>query len=113
MTNKEFSKLGVVLLDGGKYNDKQIVSEGYIKASITDIISTLNCGFEDSESNKGYGYQLWLCSYPGVYRADGMYGQFSIVFPDKEAVITVTSHEENNANDILRAIYKDIIPYLD
>jgi hypothetical protein len=42
-----------------------------------------------------------------------MYGQFCIVFPDKKAVITVTSHEENNANDILRAIYKDIIPYLD
>ena len=113
LSNKDFSKLGLVLLNGGKYNDKQIVSEEYIKASRTDTISTENCGFEDSESNKGYGYQLWLCSYPEAYRADGMYGQFCIVFPDKEAVITVTSHQENNANDILRAIYKDIIPYLD
>ena len=61
----------------------------------------------------GYGYQLWLCSYKGAYRADGMYGQFCIVFPDKDAVITVTSHEEFRANDILRAIYRDIVPYLD
>ena len=113
LTNEDFSKLGLVLLNGGKYKNKQIVSEEYIKASITDTIGTSNWNFEDSESNKGYGYQLWLCSYPGAYRADGKYGQFCIVFPDKEAVITVTSHQENNANDILRAIYKDIIPYLD
>ncbi|HEY5562641.1 MAG TPA: serine hydrolase [Clostridiaceae bacterium] len=113
LTNKEFSKLGLVLLNGGKYKDKQIVSEEYIKASITDTIVTANCGFEDNDSNKGYGYQLWLCSYPGAFRADGMYGQFCIVFPKEEAVITVTSHQENNTNDILRAIYNDIIPYLD
>ena len=113
LTSEDFSKLGLVLLSGGKYKDKQIVSEEYIKASISDTISTSNFNIEDSESNKGYGYQLWLCSYPGAYRADGKYGQFCIVFPDKEAVITVTSHEENNANDILRAIYNDIIPYLD
>ena len=112
LTNEDFSKLGLVLLNGGKYKDTQIVSEEYIKAAINDTISTSNWGFGDSESNKGYGYQLWLCSYPGAYRADGMYGQFCIVFPNKEAVITVTSHQENNANDILRAIYKDIIPYL-
>lgn len=113
MTNKDFSKIGLLLLNCGKINDKQIVSQEYIKAAITDTISTANWVYADRESNKGYGYQLWLCSYPGAYRADGMYGQFCIVFPDKETVITVTSHQEINANDILRAIYTDIIPYLD
>lgn len=113
LTTKEFSQLGLVFLNGGVYNDKQIISKEYIKNATTDIISTANAGFDDIENSMGYGYQLWQCSYKGVYRADGMYGQFCIVFPGKEAVITVTSHEENRANDILRAIYKDIIPYLD
>ncbi|MFL0247128.1 serine hydrolase domain-containing protein [Candidatus Clostridium stratigraminis] len=113
LTNKEFSKLGLVFLNGGVYEGKRIVSEAYIKAATTDIISNAAAGHDPGEGTKGYGYQLWLCSYKGAYRADGMYGQFCIVFPDKKAVVTVTSHEENNANDILRAIYKDIIPYLE
>ena len=113
LNTKEFSKIGLVLLNGGVYNDRQIVSKEYIEKATSDIISTANVGFDDGESILGYGYQLWLCSYKGAYRADGKYGQFCIVFPDKQAVITVTSHEENNSNDILRAIYKDIVPYLD
>lgn len=113
LTNKEFSKLGLVLLNGGVYDGKRIVSEAYIKAATTDIINNADAGHDPGEGTKGYGYQLWLCSYEGAYRADGMYGQYCIVFPDKKAVVTVTSHEENNANDILRAIYKDIIPYLE
>ena len=113
LTIKEFSKIGLIFLNGGLYNNKRIVSKEYIEDSTTDIISTANAGFADGENVMGYGYQLWLCSYKGAYRADGMYGQFCIVFPDKQAVITVTSHEENKANDILRAIYKDIMPYLD
>lgn len=113
LTTKEFSKLGLIFLNGGVYKGKRIVSETFIKDATTNIISTADAGHDAGEGTNGYGYQLWLCSYKGAYRADGMYGQFCVVFPDKKAVITVTSHEENNPNDILRAIYKDIIPYLD
>jgi len=113
LTTEEFSLLGQVLLNGGTYKDKRIVSQEYLKIATTDIISNADCGFNDSESSAGYGYQLWKCTFEGAYRADGMYGQFCIVFPDKEAIITVTSHEENNANDILRAVYNDILPYLE
>ncbi len=76
-------------------------------------ISTEDAGFDDGENIMGYGYQLCLCSYKGAYRADGMYGQSCIVFPGKEAVITVTSHKENRPNDILRVTYRHIISYLD
>ncbi len=113
LTIEEFALLGRVLLNGGTYNGRRIVSHEYIKKATTDLIANANCGFNDSESAAGYGYQLWKCSYEDAYRADGMYGQFCIVFPDKDAVITVTSHEEHNANDILRAVYKDIVPYLE
>jgi CubicO group peptidase (beta-lactamase class C family) len=113
LTTGEFSKLGLLLLNGGVYEDTRIVSESYLKDAVTDIISNANSSYDPGESTKGYGYQLWLCSYKGAYRADGMYGQFSVVFPDKDAVVTVTSHEEYRANDILRAIYSDIIPCFD
>ena len=63
------------------------------------------------KAGAGYGYQVWKCT-PGCFRADGLYGQFSVVVPELDAVVTVTSHREKNANDILRAIYEDIFPLL-
>lgn len=113
LTIDDFAGLGRVFLDNGVYGDARIVSEKFIKESVADVISTEKCGFNDSENKCGYGYQLWLCSHKGAYRADGKYGQFCIVFPDREAVVTVTSHEEFRQNDILRTIYEDITPYLE
>ncbi|MGB8450750.1 MAG: hypothetical protein WCD89_00320, partial [Anaerocolumna sp.] len=46
------------------------------------------------------------------FRADGKYGQFSIVVPDKRAIIIITAHNEVNSNDILRAVWSEILPLL-
>ena len=111
LTNGEFARLGQVLLNRGVYQDKILVSEAYLKDAVADTIPSP--GMLDPESNKGYGYQLWLCSYPGAYRADGLYGQFCIVFPQEQAVVTLTSHEEKRPNDLLRVVYEDIVPRLE
>ena len=46
------------------------------------------------------------------FRADGLYGQFSIVLPDQRAVVTTTAHNERAASDIIRAVFADIVPSL-
>ena len=45
------------------------------------------------------------------FRADGKNGQLSIVFPEKEAVITVVS-ESRHVPLIFRAIYDTLWPQL-
>ncbi len=85
--------------------------EEYIRAATEDIVDTSEC--EDPESKCGYGYQLWRCTVPGAFRADGKYGQFSIVLPDKEAVVAITSHNPACPNDILRAVWAEVLPKLD
>lgn len=112
LTTDEFSRLGLTLLNHGAYKDKRIVSESYLQSAVNDVFDNRRPNYEDAEGTSGYCYQMWRCSYPGAYRADGMYGQFSIVVPDKNTVITVTSHEEKNANDIIRAVFQDIVPQL-
>ncbi len=109
LKTEEFSRLGEVFLFDGFYKDKPIVSKTYLTEAITDRIET---GWGDPENMAGYGYQLWGCTMKGTYRADGMYGQFCIVLPRQEAVITITSHEEKAANDIIRAAFNDIVPRL-
>ena len=111
LKTSQLAKLGRLLLQEGEYEGQRIVGAEYVRAMQTDIISTHHAS-EDPESASGYGYQVWKCTPPGIFRADGMYGQFSIVVPSKAAVITLTSHNEHAINDIIRAVFSDILPLL-
>jgi CubicO group peptidase (beta-lactamase class C family) len=110
LNTEEFARLGILMLHGGWWEDRQIVPQAYIRLAAGDTVAAE--GFDDPENLQGYGYQLWRCTVPGAYRADGKYGQYSIVLPDRGAVITVTAHNEENANDILRAVWYEVLPRL-
>lgn len=110
LTTEEFSRLGILMLQNGMWQDKQLVPAEYLRAAVNDTVETE--GFDDDECRCGYGYQLWRCTVPEAFRADGKYGQYSIVLPDREAVITVTAHNERCANDILRAVWTCVLPKL-
>ena len=109
LRTNELAQLGKLLLHQGSWNGKHLVSEDYVNLMQTDMVES-SLG-EDPEHQCGYGYQVWKCT-PGCFRADGMYGQFSVISPELDAVVTVTSHREKSPNDILRAIYADIFPLL-
>lgn len=111
LTTEEFSRLGILLLQDGRWEDRQIVPEAYVRRASGDLVP-VGRDFGDEENWQGYGYQLWRCTVPGAFRADGKYGQYSIVFPDRRAVVTVTAHNEGVANDILRAVYGEVLPRL-
>lgn len=111
LTTNELAKMGRLLLQKGNWKGRQIVSEDYVEQLQFDCISTKGCS-EEPENAQGYGYQVWRCVYPGAYRLDGKYGQYSIVVPDKDAVVTVTSHNEKNCGDIIRALFRDVIQEL-
>ncbi len=110
LTTEEFSRLGILMLNNGVWDERQLVSEDYLRLAGSDLVTVQ--GFEDAENRQGYGYQLWRCTIPNSYRADGKYGQYSIVLTDYRAVVTVTAHNEHNANDILRAVWREILPRL-
>lgn len=112
LTLEEYSRLGRLLLQKGGWENRQLVSQAFVEALSSDVIDN-RFPFNDSEITKGYGYQVWRCSHPGAYRAEGMYGQYCIVVPDHEAVITITAHERPAVYDMIRAAFDDIInPYL-
>lgn len=108
----EFSRLGMMLLNGGVYKGKRVINEEYIRQMIHDTIDSKRVDPANPENASGYGYQLWRCGMDGAYRADGKYGQLCVVIPSKETVITVTAHEEKSKPDILRAVFEDIVGQL-
>lgn len=110
ITVTELSRLGQLYLQKGKFNNKQVVSKAWIEESTKMNIETNG----DREIGMGYGYLLWIMP-DGMFRIDGKYEQYSIVYPKKDAVISVSAMNTNTGEDekaILRKIVRYIVPQL-
>jgi len=114
LRTEEIARLGCTLLDHGWYNDRQLIPAGYVDAMITDALPTgehrATGATGPHPDNAQYGRHVWLCDRDAAWRMDGIYGQFSIVFPRQHACVTVTSHYQGPTTDILDAIWSDIVP---
>ncbi|MFW5701627.1 MAG: serine hydrolase domain-containing protein [Bacteroidota bacterium] len=81
-TPREMAKIAQFVLNGGEWNDEQIVSREWI----SEMISPLN-----DAGDKKFGYLWW--SYPehGTYFMSGNGRQLIFVFPDKELIVAITT----------------------
>ncbi|MBQ4109966.1 MAG: serine hydrolase [Clostridia bacterium] len=82
----DLTKLGLLYLNKGVWNGKRLLSEEWIKEATTGYLP----GDESRVPNwkSGYAYQIWI-NEKGGYRADGAFGQYCIVVPEKDIVITI------------------------
>jgi hypothetical protein len=63
---------------------------------------------DSSDWTQGYAYQIWR-SRNNSYRADGAFGQYILVLPEKDAVIVITS-ESPNMQDEINIVWKYLLP---
>jgi hypothetical protein len=103
MRTEDIAKFGQLYLQKGNWNGKQIIPEAWVTAASSKQIDN---GKNDSSWGYGYGYQFWL-NPPGGFRADGAFGQFSMVFPALDAVVAITS--ESVSTKITMQIVWDIL----
>lgn len=81
-------RLGLFYLARGFADGKQIISREWMdEATRKQVDTTPDPGTADAKV--GYGWQLWMCRKPGVYRFDGGQGQFCLMDPEKRAVISL------------------------
>lgn len=106
LTTEELSRFGQFLLQEGCWNNQQLVPAEWIRAATAKQMDTQGNGSGDW--GQGYGYQFWRCTHD-AYRADGAFGQFCIVLPSENAVISINSEEEN-MQGILNAVWTQILP---
>lgn len=91
----DMMKLGQLYLGEGKWKGERIVSGEWTKESGSFQIST-DRHPEKNVWKCGYGYQFWMCPYPGSYRADGAYGQITAVLPQQGIVVALQCSEEGD-----------------
>lgn len=98
VTIDELGNFGEMLLHKGEYKGKRIVSSAYVEAAGKDQLGL-------PEPEDGYGYQFWINPDHKSFRADGKFGQFVLVLPEKNAVISVQSLD---SKAIFPYVWKDI-----
>jgi len=92
-TTEDNLRLMKLYADGGIFEGESILSERYVKYATTKQIDTsleaINNPFA-KDNFYGYGFQIWMCQPEGIYRADGAMGQFAIVCPKQDMIISIT-----------------------
>lgn len=79
--NRDFAKLGKLMLQKGKWNGKEIFSESWYNTMIKWDLA------ENSAWDNEFGWWMGPKDY-GYYYAAGLWGQYVIVYPKKNIIIT-------------------------
>lgn len=90
LTMEDMAKFGILYMQQGMWNGKQLLSKEYMKFAVQKQIDT-----PESISPYGYGYHIWICSRKGTYQFNGMFGQNVFLLPDIETVIVTTAGGEH------------------
>jgi len=112
LRTEDMAKFGQLLLQQGKWNNKQIIPAEWVKDAtsfkIECIDSSRKIPKEVNDWSQGYCYQMWR-GRNNTVRLDGLGGQFVILIPDKDAVIVLTANARNTQEE-LNLVHNYLIP---
>lgn len=111
---EDIAKFGLLFLQKGKWQDKQLLPESWIDEATASHIDNApgapQAKKDSSDWMQGYGYQFWRSRF-NSYRGDGAFGQYMLILPELDAVIAITS-ETTNMQDELNLVWKHLLPAL-
>lgn len=108
MRTEDLAKFGQLYLQKGMWNGNQLIPSSWVTEATSKQIEN---GKNDSSWGYGYGYQFWL-NPPGGYRADGAFGQYSMVLPKQNAVVVITS-ESISTKTTMQIVWDHLVPQLE
>ncbi|HWQ06508.1 MAG TPA: serine hydrolase [Feifaniaceae bacterium] len=91
-TAEDNLRLMLLYSNGGTWEGTRILAEDFVRQAISpQIDSAVQAELYPfaKDSFCGYGYQIWMCQPDGVYRADGAMGQFAIVDPRLDLIVSI------------------------
>ena len=88
---RDLMKFGKLLLDGGKYAGRQLIPADYLAEAVKKHAD--NSMNTNPDWKLGYGWQFWRSTYG--YRCDGASGQYAVVVPEHDLVVTTLAAVTN------------------
>ena len=132
LKTEDLARMGLCILNGGKFNGRQVIPADWVKEMSAKQVPCVNAGMnermlqaiqadpshpayarfspENNDWVQGYGYQMWRCRH-NAFRADGANGQYIIIIPEKDAVVVTTAHIQNMGQE-LNLIWDHLLPAL-
>lgn len=108
VTTPSILALAQTWLDGGIWDGRRIVPEGY--AAQAPLPSVVSQAGGDGDWSHGYGYSFW--SQRHGFRGDGALGQFAIVLPEHDVAVAITS-EVTDMQEVLDHLWQHLLPAID
>jgi CubicO group peptidase (beta-lactamase class C family) len=113
LRTEALAKFGQLYLQKGNWKGKQILPAAWVDEATTFKIqqpggSDLERLKQQSDWHQGYCYQFWRCRH-NAFRGDGAFGQFTIVMPEQDAVIAITSESPSMQGE-LDLVWDHLLP---
>jgi CubicO group peptidase (beta-lactamase class C family) len=88
-TLRDFGRFGLMILNGGKANGRQVVPAEWVAAATVP-----DEGYEPTSpgANRGYQYQWWTLPRSNAFLAVGLHNQYIYIDPDNDLVIVKLSY---------------------
>lgn len=86
---ESMAKFGQLLAQKGVWSGKQLIQKEWVELMLTKHVNT--------EKTK-YGFHIWPCNYPDMWRADGAYGEYIYIMPGRDMVVAITQCMRGNGN---------------
>ena len=124
-STRDMARIGLLMLNKGKWNDKQLISENWIQEMLKERTNykELNANvpmFRGTGIDWGYGYMWWLFQnekdkrFKGAYSARGAMGQNITIFPAINTVLvfkTKAAYRRRNSSKVRLDILKKVTTF--
>ncbi len=102
LSTESWAKLGYMMLSGGSFFGKRILSEAWVKESVFPHAKT-----SETLGDFNYGYQLWRARSGDDFLFNGMLGQNTWISPKNNVIVVLTAgnnelFQSSPALDIVR-----------
>ena len=104
----ELHRFGQFCLQLGNWEGKQLLDSDYLKEATKKQQEN---GDGTGYGGSGYGYLFWRGEHNSA-RADGKYGQLSILLPEKDSVITLLAEKPGSPRPLHDMVWQCLYPQL-
>ena len=111
MTTRDLARFGQLYLNQGMWEGKRLISREWVAlatARQTWSGAIAVTGEDGSDWHQGYGFQFWRCRH-NAFRADGAMGQYTIVMPEQDAVVSIHAGLRNMQQEI-NLVWDHLLP---
>ena len=110
---EDLARFGQLYLQKGLWQGRQVVPASWVEEATTFKIQQplpAKPGRPNDRNDwlQGYCYQFWRSTH-NAYRGDGAFGQYTLVMPDQDAVIAITSETKDMQGE-LDLVWEHLLP---